>query len=94
MSLNHLGPAVLACALLISACAQEGGEPDTTEAEEEVVAIPVEMGRPTRGDIVAVYSGTAPIEAFAEADVIAKVAWTSRRRICISFKETLNVMSI
>ncbi len=75
MSLNHLGPAVLACALLISACAQEGAETDTTEAEdEEIVAIPVEMGRPTRGDIVAVYSGTAPIEAFAEADVIAKVA--------------------
>jgi len=72
MSLNHLGPAVLACALLISACAQEGAEPDTTEAEEEIVAIPVEIGRPTRGDIVAVYSGTAPIEAFAEADVIAK----------------------
>jgi membrane fusion protein (multidrug efflux system) len=75
MSLNHLGPAVLACALLISACAQEGAEPETTEAEEEeIVAIPVEIGRPTRGDIVAVYSGTAPIEAFAEADVIAKVA--------------------
>ncbi len=76
MSLNHLGPAVLACALLISACAQEGAEPDTTEAEEEeeIVAVPVEIGKPTRGDIVAVYSGTAPIEAFAEADVIAKVA--------------------
>ena len=75
MSLNHLGPALLACALLISACAQEGAEPETNEAEdEEVVAIPVETGKPTRGDIVAVYSGTAPIEAFAEADVIAKVA--------------------
>lgn len=75
MSLNHLGPAVLACALLISACAQEGDESDTTEAEEEeIVAVPVEIGKPTRGDIVAVYSGTAPIEAFAEADVIAKVA--------------------
>jgi membrane fusion protein (multidrug efflux system) len=75
MSLNHLGPALLACALLISACAQEGAEPGTNEAEdEEVVAIPVETGKPTRGDIVAVYSGTAPIEAFAEADVIAKVA--------------------
>ena len=75
MSLNHLGPAVLACALLISACAQEGAEPETTEVEEEeIVAVPVEIGQPTRGDIVAVYSGTAPIEAFAEADVIAKVA--------------------
>jgi membrane fusion protein (multidrug efflux system) len=74
MSLNRLGPAVAACALLISACGQGGDDPDSTENEEETVAIPVEIGTPTRGDIVAVYSGTAPIEAFAEADVIAKVA--------------------
>ena len=74
MSLNRLGPAVAACALLISACGQGGDDPDATENEEETVAIPVEIGTPTRGDIVAVYSGTAPIEAFAEADVIAKVA--------------------
>jgi membrane fusion protein (multidrug efflux system) len=74
MSLNHLGPAALVCALLISACGQEGTESDTTDAEDEIVAVPVEIGKPIRGDIFAVYSGTAPIEAFAEADVIAKVA--------------------
>jgi len=76
MSLNRFGPAVIACALLLGACQQNGEESDdaTENEEEEVVAIPVEMGSPVRGDIFAVYSGTAPIEAFAEADVIAKVA--------------------
>jgi membrane fusion protein (multidrug efflux system) len=78
MSLNHLVPAALACALLAAGCAQEGTEPesesDEIQEEEEIVAIPVEVGKPTRGDIYAVYSGTAPVEAFAEADVIAKVA--------------------
>jgi len=77
MSLNRFGPAVIACALLIGACGQDGEngqDSDAAENEEETVAIPVEIGTPTRGDIVAVYSGTAPIEAFAEADVIAKVA--------------------
>lgn len=76
MSLNRLGPAVIACALLIGACGQDGEngqESDAAENEEETVAIPVEIGTPIRGDIVAVYSGTAPIEAYAEADVIAKV---------------------
>jgi membrane fusion protein (multidrug efflux system) len=75
MSLNHGVPAIIACALLLGACAQEGAEPDAAETEEEeVIAVPVEVGTPVRGDIYAVYSGTAPIEAFAEADVIAKVA--------------------
>lgn len=76
MSLNRLGPAVIACALLIGACGQDGEngqESDAAENDEETVAIPVEIGTPVRGDIVAVYSGTAPIEAYAEADVIAKV---------------------
>ena len=75
MSLNHLVPAVLACVLLAAGCAREGAEPAATESpEEETVAVPVEVGKPVRGDIYAVYSGTAPIEAYAEADVIAKVA--------------------
>jgi len=74
MSLNRYGPAVVACALLLGACSGGGEGHETAEDEEEVVAIPVEVGKPVRGDIVAVYSGTAPIEAYAEADVIAKVA--------------------
>jgi membrane fusion protein (multidrug efflux system) len=77
MSLKHLFPTVLACAALVSACGQQSQETEPTEeasgTEEEIVAIPVEVEKPVRGDIVAVYSGTAPIEAFAEADVIARV---------------------
>ena len=74
MLLSRLGPAVAACGLLLVACGQNGTDPDTAEEEEEKAAVPVEVSKPTRGDIYAVYSGTAPIEAFAEADVIAKVS--------------------
>jgi len=74
MTLNRYGPAVIVCAMLLSACGQNEQDEANGDSEEEAVAIPVEVGTPVRGDIVAVYSGTAPIEAFAEADVIAKVA--------------------
>lgn len=77
MSLKRYGPAVLACALLLGACAQEEAAEEPAadvEEEEETPPVPVETSSPARGDIFAVYAGTAPIEAFAEADVIAKVA--------------------
>ena len=74
MSLSRFGPAVAACGLLLVACGQEGRDSDSAKEEEEKAAVPVEVSSPTRGDIYAVYSGTAPIEAFAEADVIAKVS--------------------
>ncbi len=45
-----------------------------TEQKDEAPPVPVETVFPERGDIYAVYTGTAPIEAFAEADVVAKVA--------------------
>lgn len=79
MTLNRYGPAVIVCAMLLSACGQNEKDEATEESEEEAIAIPVEVGTPIRGDIVAVYSGTAPIEAFAEADVIAKVAGEVRK---------------
>jgi membrane fusion protein (multidrug efflux system) len=63
--------AAFACVLLLGAC-QPGGK-EGQEEEEEAAPIPVETLTPVRGDVYAVYSGTAPIEAFAEADVIAKV---------------------
>ena len=74
MTLNRYGPAVIVCAMLLSACGQSEQDGANGESEEEAIAIPVEVGSPVRGDIVAVYSGTAPIEALAEAEVIAKVA--------------------
>jgi membrane fusion protein (multidrug efflux system) len=66
----------LAALLLLAACGggQEGEQAAAEEETEESPQIPVETSRPERGDVYAVYTGTAPIEAFAEADVVAKVA--------------------
>lgn len=72
MRLHRKGAVALACVFLLSAC--ERGDQAADENEEETPPIPVETGLPVRGDVYAVYSGTAPIEAFAQADVIAKVA--------------------
>ncbi len=60
-----------ATALLLAACS--GDPDDETAKEEQAPAIPVEITRAIRGDIYATYSGTAPIEAFEDAAVIAKV---------------------
>lgn len=69
---RHAVPFVVLTALILSAC-ETGEEAGDDDAEEDVAAIPVETVRPIRGDIDAMYSGTAPIEAFADATVIAKV---------------------
>ena len=61
--------------LPLAACGGGDSEQsDSYDEEEETPPVPVEVALPERGDIFAVYSGTAPIEAFAEADVVAKVA--------------------
>lgn len=69
MTARHFWPGLLLAAFFLPAC-QPGAE---DADEDEAPAIPVETATPTRGDILAVYSGTAPIEAFADATVIAKV---------------------
>lgn len=71
MKVHRIGSAAFACVLLLSACQQ--GDQALEDDEEEAPPIPVETSTPARGDVLAVYSGTAPIEAFAEADVVAKV---------------------
>ena len=63
----------LTLAVITLAACSEGKNSESTEQEEETPAIPVEVARPARGDIYASYSGTAPIEAFADVAVIAKV---------------------
>jgi membrane fusion protein (multidrug efflux system) len=75
MGLNRFAAGVLLSILFLSAC-QSDRETESTEVseeEEEAAPIPVETAQPTRGDVYAMYTGTAPVEAFAEADVIAKV---------------------
>lgn len=74
MRLFRIGCLLLAGVFVLSACGEGNGpENGDDEEEEETPPVPVEIRLPVRGDIYAVYSGTAPIEAFAEADVIAKV---------------------
>ena len=72
MTLFRFSPAALACVLLLAACQSQDQDSEANN-DEESPPIPVEISLPTRGDVFAVYSGTAPVEAFAEADVIAKV---------------------
>ena len=74
MKLNPLSPAAFALILLLGACQQQEGTAENAEEEaDETPPIPVEVSKPARGDIFAVYTGTAPIEALAEANVIGKV---------------------
>ena len=79
------GLALIAWLLLLAACgsgedseSQDSEEQASTaengEEEDEAPPIPVEVALPNRGDVYDLFSGTAPIEAFAEADVVAKVA--------------------
>lgn len=74
MKLNRVSSAALVCVVLLAAC-QRGGGTDEKKADDEaeVLPVPVETQSPVRGDIFATYSGTAPLEAIAEADVVAKV---------------------
>jgi membrane fusion protein (multidrug efflux system) len=66
-------PVFIVATILISAC-NDGSKSIDKAEDEDTLAIPVETVRPSRGDIDAMYSGTAPIEAFSDATVIAKVS--------------------
>jgi membrane fusion protein (multidrug efflux system) len=80
MSQYRSGSAALLAVALLAACQSEHSS-KSQAAEEESAPIPVETGVPTRGAVYAMYSGTAPIEAFAEADVIGKVGGEVRELI-------------
>ncbi len=80
MTPGRFWPGLILGLMLLAAC-QPDAESDGTadgsagdETEDDSPAIPVETSAATRADIYAMYSGTAPIEADAEAAVIAKVA--------------------
>ena len=84
MHTDLLRAAVIALALAISGCAKEGVAGDKTAQEKEAKAladsaIPVEVARPVRGEMLAMYSGTATLEAEADAEIIAKVGGEVRR---------------
>lgn len=60
-------------ALLLAGCQGDDAK-DAAEDEEEVTLIPVEIATLARGDVFAVYTGTASLETDADALVIAKVS--------------------
>ncbi len=67
---------LLALLLAVGGCtgpAGDDGDAGDNEQEEEEQSIPVETATLQRGDVYAIYSGTASIEAFGEAMVEAKV---------------------
>ena len=66
-------PALLAfCSVALAGCGN-GRASDAASDAAAPPAVPVEVRQPTRGEMLAVYSGTAPIEAEEDATVVAKV---------------------
>ncbi|MBN8211871.1 MAG: efflux RND transporter periplasmic adaptor subunit [Xanthomonadales bacterium] len=74
-----LGIAILASCLVLTAC-KSGAEGDAdkakTEAEQKAAqdTVPVEVARVSRQAIAASYTGTAPLEARGESQVVAKTS--------------------
>ena len=62
-----------ALGLSLNACTSSDASPKTGAEKTEASAIPVEIARPARGELLATYSGTATLEAESDAEVIAKV---------------------
>lgn len=76
-SSRWLVPVVLAAALA-TGCG-DGKAKDKEDAADKTTAVPVEVQPLKRAEMVAVYSGTAPIEAHEEAVVVAKVGGEVRQ---------------
>jgi membrane fusion protein (multidrug efflux system) len=74
--LRWLAVAALAGALA-SGCGGKGK--DKADGEDKETAVPVETQPLKRAEMIAVYSGTAPIEAHEEAVVVAKVGGEVRQ---------------
>jgi membrane fusion protein, multidrug efflux system len=75
---------VLLLMLTLSACARDGVAGDEAARKKEEkdkadAAIPVEVAQPTRSEMLAMYSGTATLDAEADAEVLAKVVGEVRR---------------
>jgi membrane fusion protein, multidrug efflux system len=70
--------ALLALVAAVAAGCSNGKAKDKSETEAET-AVPVEVQSLQRAAMVAVYSGTAPVEAHDEAEVVAKVGGEVRQ---------------
>jgi len=69
----------LALAVVLATGCSNGKAKEKDDAEAEATTVPVEVQPLRRASMVAVYSGTAPIEAHEEADVVAKVGGEVRQ---------------
>ncbi len=69
-------PAALALAALaaLAGCQKEGGAQAKEKEDKGPDAVPVEVARVARRPIAASYTGTAPLEAPAESQVVAKTS--------------------
>jgi membrane fusion protein, multidrug efflux system len=73
-------PVLLACAAALAVGCSNGKAKDKGKGPAEAdSAVPVEVQPLRRAEIVAVHSGTAPIEAHEEAEVVAKVGGEVRQ---------------
>ena len=73
-------PVLLACtAALAVGCSNGKAKDKGKDAAAADTAVPVEVQALRRAPIVAVYSGTAPVEAHEEAEVVAKVGGEVRQ---------------
>ena len=70
---------LLPCVLALSAC--KGGDANAKDTDEKKgpEAVPVEVAQASRRAIAASYTGTAPLEARAESQVIAKTSGVALR---------------
>jgi membrane fusion protein (multidrug efflux system) len=84
MAINHTRAALLALLVAAAAAGCSANGQAATEAVAKAkadadAAIPVEVASPVRGEVIATYSGTATLEAEADAEVVAKVSAEVRR---------------
>jgi membrane fusion protein, multidrug efflux system len=79
-----LSCSIVIAALGLAACggdpaAQQASAAPESKAAALSAAVPVEVVQPNRAEMLATYSGTATLEAEADAEVIARVAGEVRR---------------
>ncbi len=82
MGTGRLLPGIVIACFALAACQNDESttnEKKDDDKKEEPPAIPVETAAPARSDVYAMYSGTAPIEAYADAIVVAKVGGEVRQ---------------
>jgi membrane fusion protein, multidrug efflux system len=60
-------------AATLAGCSQANGKSELADAAETTTATPVEVSLPRRGEMAALYTGTAPLEAERKAFVMPKV---------------------